>query len=214
MSTDRSVITSVKFTNSFMDKIQEYVKNNNYKDTSQFIRESCQFQIDFIDKQKYFKDKPKEALNYLNEQGLKLENKKMNEAVLEIYKGLEEEDKERYFLGFALERKARAENKLQNAKNKRLVMMRGGEYEPKVGYFKTQDYQTKFTWFKPITPDFSNQYHNDWNELTLENKQTLLAELRSKLIDLEPKGFSDSELHILKQDIEEISKKVKGEENV
>jgi Arc/MetJ-type ribon-helix-helix transcriptional regulator len=172
----------VKFKNSFLDKIQECVKNNNYSDTSHFIRESCQLMMDFIDKQKYFKDNPKEALDYLNEQGLKLENKKMNEAVLEIYKNLEEEDKEKYFLGFALERKTRSENKLQNAKNKRMVMMRGGEFEPKVGYTKVET--DGFVWFRPITPDDDNQYRRYWSELTLENKQTLLAELRMKLSEL------------------------------
>ena len=211
MSTDRSVITSVKFTNSFMDKIQEYVKSNNYKDTSQFIRESCQLQIDFIDKQKYFKDNPKDALDYLNELGLKLENKKMNESVLEIYKYLEEDDKEKLFLGFALERKVKAENKLQTAKNKRTVMMRGGEFEPKVGYTKVTT--NGFQYFSAITPSDDDQFHNYWSELTLENRQTLLAELETKSIDLESKGFSDSELFLLKRDIEEISKRIKEKES-
>jgi hypothetical protein len=190
-----------------MDKIQECVKNHNFKDTSQFIREACQFQMDFIDKREYFKNNPQEALEYLNDHGLMLEKKKMNESLLEVYKGLDEEDKEKLFLGMALERKARSENKLQNAKNKRLIMSRGGEIELKVGYVEANT--DKFTYFRPITPEY-----DEWNELTLENKQTLLAELRAKLIELEPKGFSDSELFLLKSDIEEISKRIKEEESV
>jgi len=217
MMRDRNVPTSVKFTNSFLDKIQEYVKNYHYKDTSHFIREACQLAMDVIDKRKYFKDNPKEASEYLNEQGLKLENKKMNEAILEIYKGLSEEEKEKLFLGLDLERKERAENKLQKAKHKRMVLLYGGELEPKVGYRET--HSDRSTWFRPITP---SRYDGDWDELTLENKQTLLAELRTKLLELESENSNvvateswssvKENYSYLKSNIEEISNRIKEEE--
>lgn len=187
-----------------MNKIQEYTKNNNFKDLSNFVRDACQLQIDFIDKQKYFKDNPKESLKYLDELGLKLDKKKIGESILAVYIDLEEDEKERLFLNMSLERKARAENKLEDEKHKHRVMTRGGELEPKVGY--TEITMHGISCYLPITPD-----SNQWNELVLEDKQTLLAELRTKMIVIK-RNSSDQELYLLKKTIEEISKEI-GEKN-
>ena len=91
----------------------------------------------------------------------------------------------------------------------------GGELVPKVGYTlrKMSSNGTEFEFYKPITPD----YREDWENLSDNDKRILLDELREKrdkipqrLEELEYKSMMDPTTR-LDYIINEISKSLESE---
>lgn len=195
-----------------IEKMDELTEKYNFKNVSELIRESVFFFIKYLEHKEKYKD-PEEMRKFAEEFDPLIKAKKNEDKMKILIGGYTDEDLERFYFMCSQERKGRIKSKYQNTKDKEMILDRGGEIIPKIGY--EQGCTNNIEFYRPITPD-----SKEWDYLSIEDKISLRIELEEKLIKREsihqdPKDRSNPHrLFMLRKTIEDITKKISEEKEL
>jgi len=205
-----SITKNSRFSISQASKITEYVEKYSYENDSELIRIAVLLLMKYHDYEDKFEDYD-ERMKFAEEIDPMIKTEKKQKCLETILINSSDKELERFYFITSKERNDRTKNKIKSAKDKKLILQSGGESESKVGYILGITNDVKF--YKPITPD-----HNEWNNLSKEDKEMLLLELQKKRVDLEtllpkPENPShDYRFSIIDRIIHKIEKGISDEE--
>ncbi|MGY5139866.1 MAG: hypothetical protein ACW9W9_00515 [Candidatus Nitrosopumilus sp. Bin_571-38] len=172
-----SITKNSRFSISQANKITEYVEKYSYENDSELIRIAVLLLMKYHDYEDKFEDYD-ERMKFAEEIDPLIKTEKKQKCLETILINSSDEELERFYFITSQERNDRAKNKIKNAKDERVILQAGGEFESKVGYVLSSMNGIKF--YGPITPN-----HNEWNDLSKEDMNTLLLDLQKKRMDLE-----------------------------
>ena len=171
---DRSVIISSKFSISQSQKIDEAVKQYGFKNTSEFLRSTVNYFFDFLELKEKLKDL--EVNRKFIEEHDPLIQAERDILRLDQVVGhytIDEINRMQWSLAKEYSKRIGITNK--SLQMNREVMRRGGEINPKVGYWEAY-HDDGSVFYVPLEP------RNDrWKELSMLEKETLRDELKIKL---------------------------------
>ena len=178
---ERTVNLSTKFSITQSQKIDEAVAQYGFKNQSEFIRSSVTYFFDFLELKEKLID-PEVNRKFIEEHDPLIQAERDILKLEQVVGHMTQEERTR--IEFAI---AKENNKVIAINNKSLqmnkeVMQRGGEINPKVGYWEAyRDDGNIF--YVPIEP------RNDirWKELSMLEKETLRDELKIKLEEFHKK---------------------------
>jgi hypothetical protein len=171
---ERAVNKTVVFSVSLMERVDEVVKEYNFKNSSDLIRSCVYYFFDFLELKEKLKD-PEVNRKFIEEHDPLIQNEKDMIRLDQVVSELTTEEINRIQFALAKESNKRVGIINKSLKMNREVMQRGGEINPKVGYHESyHDDDTVF--YVPITPEYPK-----WKELSLLEKETLRDELKIKL---------------------------------
>ena len=103
---------------------------------------------------------------------------KLQSAIAESVANLSDEDFEMFYYALSTQRLTRKRNAEYEKKKMIHCIRNGGEIEARVGYKlgRTGSNGTDFEFYKPITPDWKE----DWDNLSEDDRTILLEELKEK----------------------------------
>ena len=171
---DRSVIISSKFSISQSQKIDEAVKQYGFKNTSEFIRSCVTYFFDFLELKEKLKD-PEINRKFIEEHDplIQAERDILRLDQVVGHYTIDEINRMQWSLAKEYSKRIGITNK--SLQMNREVMRRGGEINPKVGYWEAY-HDDGSVFYVPLEP------RNDrWKELSMLEKETLRDELKIKL---------------------------------
>ena len=205
-----SITKNSRFSISQSNKITEYVEKYSYENDSELIRIAVLLLMKYHDYEDKFNDYD-ERMKFAEEIDPLIKTEKKQKCLETILINSSDEELERFYFITSQERNDRAKNKIKNAKDERVILQAGGEFESKVGYVLSLTNDVEF--YRPITPDY-----DAWNNLSKEDRETLLLDLQKKRMDLEillakPKNSSDvHRFLIIDRIIHDVEKGISDEE--
>ena len=171
---DRSVIISSKFSISQSQKIDEAVKQYGFKNTSEFLRSTVNYFFDFLELKEKLKD-PEVNRKFIEEHDplIQAERDILRLDQVVGHYTIDEINRMQWSLAKEYSKRIGITNK--SLQMNREVMRRGGEINPKVGYWEAY-HDDGSVFYVPLEP------RNDrWKELSMLEKETLRDELKIKL---------------------------------
>ena len=158
--------------------IEDLVKQKNYDSVSEFIRVGIDMLIKYHNYEHKMEDKDYRE-KFLSEIKPELLMDKLQSAVSENVANLSDEDFEMFYYALSTQRLTRKRNAEYEKKKMIHCIRNGGELEARVGYKlgRTGSNGTAFEFYKPITPDWKE----DWDNLSDDDRTILLEELKEKL---------------------------------
>ena len=171
---DRSVIISSKFSISQSQKIDEAVKQYGFKNTSEFLRSTVNYFFDFLELKEKLKD-PEINRKFIEEHDplIQAERDILRLDQVVGHYTIDEINRMQWSLAKEYSKRIGITNK--SLQMNREVMRRGGEINPKVGYWEAY-HDDGSVFYVPLEP------RNDrWKELSMLEKETLRDELKIKL---------------------------------
>jgi Arc/MetJ-type ribon-helix-helix transcriptional regulator len=171
---DRTVNLSTKFTISQSQKIDEAVKQYEFKNTSEFIRSCVNYFFDFLELKEKLKD-PEINRKFIEEHDPLIQNEKDMIRLDQVVGHYTTDEMNRIQFSLAKEYSKRIGITNKSLQMNREVMQRGGEINPKIGYHESY-HDDGSVFYVPIEPRFDK-----WKELSMLEKETLRNELKIKL---------------------------------
>ena len=176
---DRTVNLSTKFSITQSQRIDEAVKQYEFKNTSEFLRSCVNYFFDFLELKEKLKD-PEVNRKFIEEHDPLIQAERDILKLEQVVGHMTQEERTR--IEFAI---AKENNKMITINNKsleerKIILQRGGEINPKIGYHETylhNDRNDKRQFYIPISPDFKEK----WQALSMLEKETLRDELKIKL---------------------------------
>ena len=174
---EKSIVVNFRVPVKLNEKIEEYIENNGYSSLSDFLRIACDQLMKYHDYEDRFND-PKVREEFIQKIDPEILKHNQDNAMIAHFQNLSEEELERFYYELTKERSQRQKNKIELNSQRKIMLRNGGEPEPKVGYALgiTQDIE----FYRPITPN-----SKEWGNLSKEDKNHLLKELKQKRADLE-----------------------------
>lgn len=203
MKKSRSIVTSVKFSQEMISKIDEYVEKYGYADNSSLIRDAVNVIMDFLDVKENYLKTPENSHAFLKEIEPKLMSQKTHDAMVLVYQNLSKEEQEAFFYKIDKLRQTSIIDKREFLKLKHSAILWGYEMEPKVGYVG-ESYMGNFKrpLFRPVIPEEIKE----WELMTHDQKITLLEDQRNKLIECKSIKHAPHNIQIIERNIDKISK--------
>ena len=199
---DRTVNLSTKFTISQSQKIDEAVKQYEFKNTSEFIRSCVVYFFDFMKLKEKLKD-PEINRKFIEEHDPLIQNEKDNIRIEQVCGIMSQDEINRYQFYLAKESNKRITIANRSLKMNKEVMQRGGEINQKIGYHDCF-HDDGSVFYVPIEPRFPK-----WKELSMLEKETLRDELKIKLSKLQDVRDRVSLEHTLKEITQAIEREKK-----
>ena len=158
--------------------IEDLVKQKRYDSVSEFIRVGIDMLIKYHNYEHQMEDKEYRE-KFLSEIKPELLMDKLQSAIAESVANLSDEDFEMFAYAVSTERLTRKRHGDYEQKKMIECIRNGGELEARVGYKlgRTGSNGTAFEFYKPITPDWKE----DWDNLSDDDRTILLEELKEKL---------------------------------
>ena len=171
---ERTVNLSTKFSITQSQKIDEAVAQYGFKNTSEFIRSSVNYFFDFLELKEKLKD-PEVNRKFIEEHDPLIQNEKDMIRLDQVVGHYTTDEMNRIQFSLAKEYSKRIGITNKSLQMNREVMRRGGEINPKVGYWEAY-HDDGSVFYVPLEP------RNDrWKELSMLEKETLRDELKIKL---------------------------------
>jgi len=171
---ERAVNKTVVFSVSLMERIDEAVKEHNFKNSSEFIRSCVTYFFDFMELREKLKD-PEVNRKFIEEHDPLIQNEKDMIRLDQVVDHMTTEEMNRIQFALAKGYSKRIGIANRSLKMDRDVMRRGGEINPKIGYWEAY-HDDGSVFYVPLTPEYPK-----WEELSLLEKETLRDELKIKL---------------------------------
>jgi Arc/MetJ-type ribon-helix-helix transcriptional regulator len=205
---ERTFPTSIKFSDTLLSKIDEYVEKFNFKDTSSMVRESLLILFDFLDLKENYLKNPENAYNFLKEIEPRLMSQKTQDAFVMAYQNLSKEEQEAIFYQIDQNRKESIIDRRESLKMKQTAILYGHEMEPKIGYVgETYLKNFKKPFYRAVTPEETTE----WELMTADQKITLLEDQRNKLITCKSIEHYPHNIQYIERHIDEISKGIEDD---
>jgi len=171
-----NITKSVVLPISIMEKVDEAVKEYNFKNSSEFIRSCVFYFFDFLEIKEKLKD-PEVNRKFIEEHDPLIQNEKDMIRLDQVAGHYTTDEINRIQFSLAKEYSKRIGIINKSLQMNKEVMQRGGEINPKIGYHETyHDENTVF--YIPLTPEYPK-----WKELSMLEKETLRDELKIKLVN-------------------------------
>ena len=171
-----NITKSVVLPISIMEKVDESVKEYNFKNSSEFIRSCVFYFFDFLEIKEKLKD-PEVNRKFIEEHDPLIQNEKDMIRLDQVAGHYTTDEINRIQFSLAKEYSKRIGIINKSLQMNKEVMQRGGEINPKIGYHETyHDENTVF--YIPLTPEYPK-----WKELSMLEKETLRDELKIKLVN-------------------------------
>ena len=171
---ERTVNLSTKFSITQSQKIDEAVKQYGFKNTSEFLRSTVNYFFDFLELKEKLKD-PEINRKFIEEHDplIQAERDILRLDQVVGHYTIDEINRMQWSLAKEYSKRIGITNK--SLQMNREVMRRGGEINPKVGYWEAY-HDDGSVFYVPLEP------RNDrWKELSMLEKETLRDELKIKL---------------------------------
>jgi len=172
-----TITKNSRFTISKNEEISKCVEKNSYENDSEFIRIAVELLLEYHKHKEKYQD-PEQMIQFAKEIDPLINEEKKERCLTTLLLNSSQEELERFYFVISQERNKRVKDNIKRAKDKRLILSEGGELEPKVGYVLGMTNYVEF--YKPIRPDLEQ-----WDDLSKEDKEVLLIDLKQKRIDLE-----------------------------
>ena len=201
---DRSVIISSKFSISQSQKIDEAVKQYGFKNTSEFLRSTVNYFFDFLELKEKLKD-PEINRKFIEEHDplIQAERDILRLDQVVGHYTIDEINRMQWSLAKEYSKRIGITNK--SLQMNREVMRRGGEINPKVGYWEAY-HDDGSVFYVPLEP------RNDrWKELSMLEKETLRDELKIKLEDYPQRYPNEQHQPSFAYTLKEITEAIKRE---
>ena len=201
---DRSVIISSKFSISQSQKIDEAVKQYGFKNTSEFLRSTVKYFFDFLELKEKLKD-PEINRKFIEEHDplIQAERDILRLDQVVGHYTIDEINRMQWSLAKEYSKRIGITNK--SLQMNREVMRRGGEINPKVGYWEAY-HDDGSVFYVPLEP------RNDrWKELSMLEKETLRDELKIKLEDYPQRYPNEQHQPSLSYVLKEITEAIERE---
>jgi len=201
-----NITKSVVLPISIMEKVDESVKEYNFKNSSEFIRSCVFYFFDFLEIKEKLKD-PEVNRKFIEEHDPLIQNEKDMIRLDQVAGHYTTDEINRIQFSLAKEYSKRIGIINKSLQMNKEVMQRGGEINPKIGYHETyHDENTVF--YIPLTPEYPK-----WKELSMLEKETLRDELKIKLVNYTERYSNDQHqprfVYYLKDITEAIEKEKK-----
>ena len=171
---ERAVNKTVVFSVSLMERVDEVVKEYNFKNSSDLIRSCVYYFFDFLELKEKLKD-PEVNRKFIEEHDPLIQNEKDMIRLDQVVGHYTTDEMNRIQFSLAKEYSKRIGITNKSLQMNREVMRRGGEINPKVGYWEAY-HDDGSVFYVPLEP------RNDrWKELSMLEKETLRDELKIKL---------------------------------
>ena len=179
-----NVTKSVVLPLSIMKKVDEAVKQYNFKNSTDLIRSSVYYFFDFLELKERLKD-PEVNRKFIEEHDPLIQNEKDNIRIEQVCGIMSQDEINRYQFYLAKESNKRITIANRSLKMNKEVMQRGGEINQKIGYHEAR-HDDGSIFYVPIEPRFPK-----WKELSMLEKETLRDELNIKLADYTERHSND-----------------------
>jgi Arc/MetJ-type ribon-helix-helix transcriptional regulator len=173
---ERAVNLSTKFSIPQSEKIDEAVKQYGFKNTSEFLRSCVEYFFDFLELKEKLED-PEINRKFIEEHDPLIQAERDILRLDQVVGHYTIDEINRIQWSLAKEYSKRIGITNKSLQMNRKVMQRGGEINPKVGYWEAYHDDGSSVFYVPIEP------RNDtkWKELSMLEKETLRDELKIKL---------------------------------
>jgi len=179
-----NVTKSVVLPLSIMKKVDEAVKQYNFKNSTDLIRSSVYYFFDFLELKERLKD-PEVNRKFIEEHDPLIQNEKDIIRTEQIATELTTDEINRYLFALTKESNKRITITNRSLKMNKEFMQRGGEINPKIGYHDCL-HDDGSIFYIPLTPEYPK-----WKELSMLEKETLRDELNIKLADYTERYSND-----------------------
>ena len=171
---EKTIGVTTKFSLALSEQIDEAVAQYGFKNTSEFIRSSVNYFFDFLELKEKLKD-PEVNRKFIEEHDPLIQNEKDMIRLDQVVGHYTTDEMNRIQFSLAKEYSKRIGITNKSLQMNREVMRRGGEINPKVGYWEAY-HDDGSVFYVPLEP------RNDrWKELSMLEKETLRDELKIKL---------------------------------
>lgn len=174
-----TITKNSRFTISKNEEISKCVEQYSYQNDSEFIRIGVELLLRYHKHQEEYKD-PEKMIIFAKEIDPLITAEKKEQCLTTLLVNSSQEELERFYFVISQERNKRVKDKVKRVKDKKMILLFGGEVEPKVGYQLANNGDIEY--YRPITPE-----SKEWQDLSTEDKKTLLIDLKQKRMDLEIK---------------------------
>ncbi|MDC0217743.1 ribbon-helix-helix domain-containing protein [Nitrosopumilus sp.] len=172
---EKTIGVTTKFSIALSEQIDEAVAQYGFKNTSEFIRSCVTYFFDFMELGEKLKD-PEVNRKFIEEHDPLIQAERDILRIDQVVGHMTQEEINRYQFALAKESNKRITITNRSLKMNKEVMRRGGEINPKIGYWEAY-HDDGSVFYVPIEP------RNDtkWKELSMLEKETLRDELKIKL---------------------------------
>ena len=199
-----NITKSVVLPISIMEKVDEAVKEYNFKNSSEFIRSCVFYFFDFLEIKEKLKD-PEVNRKFIEEHDPLIQNEKDMIRLDQVAGHYTTDEINRIQFSLAKEYSKRIGIINKSLQMNKEVMQRGGEINPKIGYHETyHDENTVF--YIPLTPEYPK-----WKELSMLEKETLRDELKIKLVNYTERYPNDPHQPIFVYYLKDITEAIEKE---
>jgi Arc/MetJ-type ribon-helix-helix transcriptional regulator len=173
---ERNTTKSVVLPLSIMEKIEEIVKEYDFKNSSDVIRSSVFYFLDFLELKEKLKD-PEVNRKFIEEHDPLIQAEKDIIRLDQVVGYMTQEEMIRQQFALAKESNKRITINNRSLQMNKDVLRRGGEINQKIGYHDCL-HDDGSVFYVPLEPRFPK-----WKELSMLQKETLRDELKIKLED-------------------------------
>ena len=172
---DRTVNLSTKFSITQSQRIDEAVKQYGFKNTSEFLRSCVNYFFDFLELKEKLKD-PEVNRKFIEEHDPLIQAERDWIKLDQVVGHYTIDEINRMQFSLAKEYSKRIGIINRSIKKDKEIMQRGGEINPKVGYWEAY-HDDGSVFYVPLEP----RHDTKWKELSMLEKETLRDELKIKL---------------------------------
>ena len=174
-----TITKNSRFTISKNTEISECVEKYSYQNDSEFIRIAVELLLEFHKHKEKYQD-PEKMIIFAKGIDPLITAEKKEQCLITLLVNSSQEELERFYFVIYQEKNKRGKDKVKRDKDKKMILLLGGELEPKVGYELANNGDIEY--YRPITPE-----REEWQNLSTDDKEMLLMDLKQKRIDIEVK---------------------------
>ena len=171
-----TITKNSRFSISKNEEISKCVEKYSYENDTEFIRIGVELLLNYHAHKEKYQD-PDHMIQFAKEIDPLITAEKKEKCLTTLLVNSSQEELDRFYFVISQERNKRVKDKIKRAKDKKLILSVGGELEPKVGYCLR--WNNDIEYYGPIEPN-----NKQWNDLSKEDKEILLIDLKQKRIDL------------------------------